>query len=333
MIGLNKLISIIVPVYNVDKYLDRCIESIRNQTIKNLEIILVDDGSTDNSSAICDSYAKIDKRIKVIHKENGGISSARNKGLECASGDYIGFVDSDDYISSVMYEYLYELLVNNKASVSCVREILVNEDEEVTFDDKMKDAIVMNNKDALKELLKGKVVNDFVWNKLYRRELFNDIRFPLDRKYEDLATTYKIIRKSNRVVYSDIKLYAYVKRENSATNNFKRDNFIDYHDMVIERYNDLLVNNSDLLDYIDASMIVSIVSEFKNISMFNRKDMLMDKEIGNLLDKSLSKLKDINNKNVRKINNRETNFLVFILCINPKLFYLITGLFYKLKNR
>ena len=128
---MKDLISVIIPVYNVDKYLERCIDSVIVQTYSNLEIILVDDGSNDDSGIICDRYAKFDDRIKVIHKKNGGVSSARNEGIKYCNGKYIGFVDSDDYIDSTMYEYLYNLLISNDADISCCDFFIINEGKNI----------------------------------------------------------------------------------------------------------------------------------------------------------------------------------------------------------
>ena len=182
---MEKLVSIIVPVYNVEKYLSKCIDSILAQTYKNLEIILVDDGSKDNSGTICDEYSKKDKRIKIIHKPNGGISDVRNHGLKIATGDYIGFVDSDDYIAEDMFETLVSLLEKNDADISIVsfyeyyngKLIGVRENENVE---------IMNKVEAIKELLIDRKIQSYTWNKLFKKELFDGLQFPVGKNFEDI---------------------------------------------------------------------------------------------------------------------------------------------------
>lgn len=220
-------ISIIVPVYNVEEYLSRCIDSILNQTFTAFELILVDDGSTDNSGLICDEYKKIDSRIKVIHKENGGLSSARNSGLNIASGEYVAFVDSDDLIDRNMIELMINCANNNDADiVSC---------SYIEFKNEMKLFGINNNNNKYKErsfsnlealenyLLEyndiNRKIDTVVWNKIYRKKLFKDVCFPVGKIYEDGYVTYKLLYKANKVIYLDVPLYFYFKRENSISNS------------------------------------------------------------------------------------------------------------------
>ena len=174
-----ELISVIVPVYNVESYVAECIESIQNQTYMNLEIILVNDGSTDNSGDICDQYATYDERIKVIHKENAGVSAARNTGIEAANGDYIAFVDSDDYIAPNMYEDMLRILKENDLDIL----------ECTAFRDKGGEIIEGCNDGSLEifnrdEALKMAMYDCFVavWSQLYKRSAIDDVRFPVGRK-------------------------------------------------------------------------------------------------------------------------------------------------------
>lgn len=217
---MEALISVIVPVYNVEKYLEGCINSLVSQTYKNLEIILVDDGSTDESGLICDKFAKNDCRIKVIHKENGGVSSARNTGIDVASGDYIGFVDSDDYIAEDMYEYLLELSLKHNVSIVQCGRIYTNkvysgrispkqEEEKLRFVDK---------ETALHELLCAKSVRSSLWSKLYKKELFEAVR--LDTSLvngEDGIANYQLISQTDKILVSNKPCYYYYSRENSCT--------------------------------------------------------------------------------------------------------------------
>ena len=206
-------ISVIVPVYNVEDYLEECIESILGQTYKNLEIILVDDGSTDNSSKICDTYEKKDNRIKVIHKENGGLSSARNNGLKHITGDYISFVDSDDFINKTMYEKLYMAIKQYDADV--VKSNFANvKDGKVVETKSTGESKLYNREEAMLNYMKtpykyNKHFKVVVWDALYKRELFDGIQFPEGLLYEDGYVTPKVIFKSKRLVHLDESLYYY----------------------------------------------------------------------------------------------------------------------------
>ena len=221
---MDPIISIIVPIYNVGKYLPRCIESILNQTFNNFELILVNDGSTDNSGVVCDDYAKKDTRIKIIHKSNGGVSSARNAGLYVAKGEYIGFVDPDDYIDKNMYEKLYRLCIDNNSDIAICRfnrEI----NGKIQNKESTEEIIELNNMEAMNELFKGNLYRFSLCNKLFSKKCFNDVLFPEERIHEDLSTTYKLFANSKKAVYINYCGYIYVRRENSiltSTYNEKR---------------------------------------------------------------------------------------------------------------
>ena len=236
-------ISIIVPVYNVERYLDNCIESILNQTFKDFELILVNDGSNDKSYEICKSYLEVDSRIKIINKENGGISSARNAGLDIAIGEYIGFVDSDDYIHPQMYEILYKNIKNEEADISlcnfkkvasyeeCRLKIFLERDLNVK-------TLEYSNVDSSKELFTDKSITFVVaWNKLYNRRLFEKNRYKVGKIHEDEFIIHRLLYESNKVVYTTMELYFYLKRENSITSkslNLKRLNLLEAY---IDRIN------------------------------------------------------------------------------------------------
>ena len=221
---MDPIISIIVPIYNVGKYLPRCIESILNQTFNNFELILVNDGSTDNSGVVCDDYAKKDTRIKIVHKSNGGVSSARNAGLYVAKGEYIGFVDPDDYIDKNMYEKLYRLCIDNNSDIAICRfnrEI----NGKIQNKESTEEIIELNNMEAMNELFKGNLYRFSLCNKLFSKKCFNDVLFPEERIHEDLSTTYKLFDNSKKTVYINYCGYIYVRRENSiltSTYNEKR---------------------------------------------------------------------------------------------------------------
>ena len=208
-------ISIIVPIYNLESYLDECVSSIVNQTYTNLEIILVNDGSTDRSGAICDKYKAKDERIVVIHQENQGVSVARNNGLDIAIGDYIGFVDADDWIEPDMFEVLYINMLKYNADISMCRYKHVDQDSLKN----LKKNTTLNGIDILKCYLSEyhitNIINDSVWSKLYRSSLLDNIRFPEHQTYEDILFTCKSIINANRLVMSPECLYNYNFRSNS----------------------------------------------------------------------------------------------------------------------
>lgn len=222
-------VSIIVPVYNVERYLNKCIDSILSQTFKDFELILVDDGSTDSSSQICDEYLKKDNRIKVIHKNNGGLSSARNIGLDMAKGEYISFIDSDDYVSNKYIEILYTDILNNDADISICENKRFKKNSENLLECINLNIDILNPEKALLNLYdKDRMTYVIVCGKMYKKSLFNDIRFPPNKINEDSFVIYKLYIKSKKIVYNNSKLYFYRRTENSIMNKkFTKKNFDD----------------------------------------------------------------------------------------------------------
>lgn len=230
-------ISVIVPVYNVELYLIKCLDSIINQTYENLEIILVNDGSTDNSGKICDQYKGIDKRILVIHKENGGLSSARNTGINVATGEFIGFIDSDDWIEPDYYELLYNGISKYKSDISVVHLRKVTNNDEKSFKKKSSDSwIELNRTEAMESLFANNLIGYSAVNKLYKKYLFDNIRYPEGLLMEDKATTYKLINLSNKIVVNTSQKYNYLIRNNSiiqsSFNNRNFDSFLIHEEMI-----------------------------------------------------------------------------------------------------
>lgn len=217
------LISIIVPVYNMEQYLERCMNSIWQQTYTNLEIILVDDGSTDQSPQMCDDYARKDSRIKVVHKQNGGLSDARNAGLAIASGAYIGYVDSDDWIEPDMYERMYQACVEHDAQVAVCRYAQVYKDHVVQGGNGKVTAF--DREELLRIYLGGHddyIIYNSVWSKLFAREVVEGVQFPKGRNSEDIMYTTKAFCKADRGVYIDTCLYDYVLDRDDSIMNVKR---------------------------------------------------------------------------------------------------------------
>ena len=210
------LISIIVPVYNVKDYVEKCLDSICGQSYTNLEIIVVDDGSTDGSGKICDAYASKDRRIKVIHRKNGGLSAARNEGLDAATGEFLGFVDSDDWIDLDMFKFLYELLETEEADISiCSHYIERSGRTKIKYSsDKVLNLVPC---DAMRLLVEDDIIRNFAWDKLYRRTLFYELRFPQGRYFEDIAVMYKVFYQARKIVMKGCPKYHYMVRTNSIT--------------------------------------------------------------------------------------------------------------------
>lgn len=216
----KNFISVIVPVYNVEKYLDRCIRSIVNQTYKNLEIILIDDGSPDNSPQMCDEWAEKDSRIKVIHKQNGGVSSARNAGINAASGDYIGFVDGDDYIDPDMYEVMLTEIIENEADAArcaIVRESSNGYKEE--WGSNTSEIRIVNKKQLRCDIGEANgILPVHVGNKLFKKECLIGIRFNTCFKYsEDTLFNFQVSERISKMVYHDVCRYHYVNNSDSVT--------------------------------------------------------------------------------------------------------------------
>lgn len=281
-------VSIIVPVYNVEKYLSKCIESILNQTLNDFELILVNDGSTDNSAKICEEYRIKDSRIILINKENGGLSSARNAGLDIAKGKYIGFVDSDDFIDPQMYEILYNLCLDYNCNISsCVSKLIMGEQD--INKEYSEEISILDSKEAINLTLDGQLSNYSVCSKLFLKELFEGISFPEGRIYEDVSVYYKLYMKSNKVLYIDKLLYYYMYRENSITKSKFSEKRFDIVTAFDEKYEFMKINYPEICDKIKSvkyknirNIIVDIVNEgtyiknykyIKEASKFVRKDI------------------------------------------------------------
>lgn len=222
---MNEKISVIIPIYNVEKYLPKCINSVLNQTYSNLEIILVNDGSTDSCKQICEEYKKLDNRIKIINKKNGGLSDARNYGIEASTGNYIAFLDSDDWIDKELYMTLYKIIKRYDADISVCnfKKSYLNGDNKTHNSGKIK---CYSNIEALNELYgKNSVQMIVAWNKLYKRSTIKELRFPVGRIHEDEYLTPIIIYNANKLVYIDKELLYYRQTPNSIMNskfNIKR---------------------------------------------------------------------------------------------------------------
>ncbi len=283
-------VSVIVPVYNVENYLEKCLDSIISQTYKNLEIILVDDGSTDSSGKICDSYAKKDKRIKVIHKENGGLSDARNMGLDVASGKFISFVDSDDYIDKRFIEILYNNIIKTKADISICDFVWVY-DKKIKYNKYSKKRIVVEGNRKYDYLYNEySVIGPSQWNKLYKKYIFDDIRFPYGKLCEDQFVIHKELFKAKKVSYILKPLYYYVQRSDSIMHvmNVKRFDVIDawmervdfFHKNKLYEFE--IIARKNLVNH-----IIYLVSKFSK----EKKSKEEKKSINNIINRNKKNIK------------------------------------------
>lgn len=213
---MSDLISIIVPVYNTEKYLNKCIGSLINQTYENIEILLINDGSTDNSKQICEEYAKNKSNVYLYTKQNGGLSDARNFGIKKANGSYIMFIDSDDFIAENMVQALYNDLKYNNADISSVGMFKFYDNDKVFPSEyNASDTITLDREKAIISILDNTIIHNYACNKLYDIKLFENIKFPTGYAMEDLGTAYLLIEAANKVTYNPAQLYYYYQRTDS----------------------------------------------------------------------------------------------------------------------
>lgn len=263
---MEKLITVIVPIYNVENYLKRCVDSIIQQKYNNLEIILVDDGSDDNSGKLCDEYTHTDSRIIVIHKENGGLSDARNAGIAIAKGEYISFVDSDDWIELDMISTLADLLVANNAELAVCEPYYV-------YGDYVKNlhlngsVFILNKIDAIGLLIEDRKFRTNAWNKLYARRLFENIRFPIGKYYEDIYIMHMIYDLCSQIIFVNRQLYYYFQRNESIVHMSKLEPLLDFIEGSEIRYLYLIKKYPELEKKLSTAVIASILSVFRSISI------------------------------------------------------------------
>ena len=319
-------ISAIVPVYNSEKYLEESILSILNQSEKDLEVILINDGSTDFSGQICNKLAKIDNRVRIYHKENEGVCAARNYGLERASGEFISFVDSDDFLCSDMYEFLLENMNDNNADISIcgVKTIFLNGKVD---DEENPKKYVLNKEQAIQYILERKLFNIGLWTKLIRRGILEGLLFEEDRKIgEDKFYFFQAILKSETIVFEDKKKYFYYKRTNSATTGqFSEKNF----DMV---YFAEKMEEISILKYPQYKLLAELNTYIENINIYRNivtspinKEKYKDKT-SKILQKLESRYHEL-----RKYLYLEKRIELNLLLRTPNLYLLLAKMYKKIK--
>ncbi len=292
---MTDLISVIVPVYKVEDYLDECVRSICNQSYRNLEIILVDDGSPDDCPTMCDKYAGMDSRIKVIHKKNGGLSDARNAGIRIATGDYIGFVDSDDWIEQDMYETLLREILEHHADIA---EIGVNYCYANKIEHQKADMVsVLGKQEALEAFLdRSLMIQGCVWGKLYRSDIVRKVMFPVGRLHEDGYFTYKALYEATTYVLLDVCKYNYRQdRPGSIMTTTARQNPKSIYDVIdaFEERNDFFEAHGEALlaEKAKAYYYKTLVSEYQSAraGKFGQETMEYLKQKIQILNKDILK--------------------------------------------
>lgn len=322
----EELISVIIPVYNVEEYLHRCIDSILNQTYQDIEIILIDDGSTDNSGKICDEYALKDNRIRVIHKENGGLSDARNIGLNSMKGKYVTFIDSDDYVENFYIKELYELIIKYNSEMSICPYTIITNNRYANIGKDYKET-VLNTETCLSRMLLEEGFSVSACAKLYKVELFENIKFPKGKLYEDNGITYKLILKSNKIAYGGTSIYKYYIRDNSITNKQFLIKDLDYiyltdiaADEIFQKYK-LLESECQINK---AMARIRILIKMAN-STLNREGQKAEKECIYYIRKNYKALI------CNKYANIKFKFLITFIKIDKKMFKLLATIYKKYK--
>lgn len=308
--GVNPLITVIVPVYKVEKYLKECVDSILKQSYSELEIILVDDGSPDGCGKICDNYAKTDERIRVIHQQNKGLSSARNAGIDIATGQYITFVDSDDWISEDMIEILYQSMKKQKAQMAgCFLESFY--DNKRKLSNRYHDQIyIFSRAKALDSFLFNGYLTPCTCGKLYMIDLWKNIRFPEKMFFEDQYTTYKLIDQCDKICFTENPLYHYRKREGSIGHSKFCQTTYQLYDAIHQEYDYI---NDKYGNFCPNIAVARITWELVFINM-----MIVANYYDDIVRKDVQKFAKINIRKVWKCEYisilRKVQINLFIFC-------------------
>ena len=298
---MEHLISVIIPIYNVEKYLNQCIQSIVEQTYQNLEIILIDDGSTDKSSKICDVWSMNDDRIKVIHQKNHEAAKAKNQGIKNASGELIAFVDSDDCIKKDMYEKLYKLMKEKECDIvecgyQCFKDRILQEESTLNRVE------VCNSEQAIKYLMGDSKMKQVVWNKLYKKEVIGDIRFPKGRYIDDEFWTYKILNNARRICVTNEKLYYYRQHASSIMGKKYNVRRLDVIDAFQERMMYMKKNQPKLIAKSTLTYIGMVMYQYQCLTLHG-KEIDKDKLFRNKIYKQIKKLEKCEFENAIALAN------------------------------
>lgn len=272
----KNLISIIVPIFNTEIYLEKCLNSIINQTYTNLEIILINNIETKGTLEICEKFKALDDRIQIINVSNIGVGEARNVGIRHSTGQYLGFIDSDDYIKEDMYEILLKSMIDNNADIADIG--FAREEngkiENKVFTNKIE---ILNQDDALEELLKDKKILSYMWNKLYKKEIWNNIWFDSTRVYEDIDIMYKLFENAKKIVLIDILKYIYVQRDTSIMHSLNSSFILDRLNVIVDRYNYLKNINKKQIQFMNKyAFTVNMIVIYRKIVLEHYDDIYDD---------------------------------------------------------
>lgn len=308
---MSNKISVIVPVYKVEKYLDTCIQSVLNQTYKNFELLLIDDGSPDKCGEICEKYANSDDRVKVYHKKNGGLSDARNYGIDRATGEYLTFIDSDDKVTAWYLEILLKYALKYDADVVQAKATRV--EENLSSSAKVNNVIEYTGRNILKHFLLFQNVGVEAWCKLYKRKCFYDIRFPVGKLHEDNQTTYKIYANSERFILVDNYVYYYRPNANGITGDSfdpRRFSLLEVPKQIKKYLGDRADEYNDYLEYYKIRINIYLYTE----CIYR-----------NAVNQNYSHIKLIQ-KNIKSTNihnhylEQKYKIIIILMKINPKLY-------------
>ena len=322
----NELISIVVPVYNVENFLKKCIDSILSQTYKNWELVLVDDGSTDDSGLICDEYKKIDKRIYVIHKLNGGLSDARNCGIKNSHGKYITFVDSDDYVDDDFIEYLYGLLKKYNTDIAISSYTIVNKNGKLLDIGKNYEERKSDKVNCLKDMLLEKGYTISSCSKLYKKDFFSDIAFPIGKLNEDNGTTYKLIEKSHYIAIGNVGKYYYVERTGSIMNSGFNLKKLDMIELTDEMCDEIEKKHPELANYCTRRRMYSRFNILRQV-MFSKDNKEVELDMIQYLKKNKNLI--LNNP----VSTRRDKIAIISLLLGINFFKLSWIIYKRIKER
>lgn len=314
----NNLISVIVPVYNLENYIERCLKSIQNQTYSNIEIIVVDDGSIDNSWNVINRIAKEDNRIIPVHKENGGVSSARILGLSHANGEWIGFVDGDDEIEEDMYEVLINNALEYNAFIShCGYKMIFNDGRITSFYD-TKIRKVQDNTTGIVDLLEGDLIEPGLCNKIFKKSLFEDVKLDTNIKInEDLLLNYYLFKNSRSSIFEDLTKYHYIIRDNSAS----RSKLNDYKIYDPIRVKEIILNNAnDEYKSTAQKVFLRTLIYVYNSLIINEGDFVNDK-------KNIRKM-IFSNRCYCSLLNSKLRIMTYMIMLIPNIYNIVYRIYY-----
>lgn len=314
----DKLVSIIIPVYNIEEYIDRCMNSVLNQTYHNLEILLIDDGSTDLSGEKCKYWTKKDNRVKYFHKKNGGLSDARNYALDRVTGKYVTFIDGDDFVAKDFIEIMHRLLVDNKSDISVCINTLYYDNDKLSHVYLKHNGKFIETKDKfsmLEEMLYQKKFDTNACIKMFKTKLFKEIRFPEGKLYEDLDTIYKVFLKADKITYINKELYYYYQRSSSIVGKP-----FDKKDMYIITAIDNMLSTLTKVDKennLNNKLVDACTSKLLSVNFYILRRTKLKKEYSKYNDVCINNIKKYSKLN--KKARFKNNVAVLLFKINPKL--------------